>query len=187
MSETNSLEVGADVGDCRIAENSATVLRLAVPQVLAVICVALGLAALAGYAVMVSPRVGRQGLLETVFNGGLLEKFLLCAGFAVLLVGLSQLGVSYTIDGSTSTVTKRRVVVMWRRAGTDFESVLVSVGHQGPNETLVLSLVPPKGDHVVLGMTPSDDRALPLIATAARISELLELPIVRQGTPVQGK
>jgi hypothetical protein len=186
MSETNSLAVGADVGECRIAENREDLLRLAVPQTLPVICIAIGIAALVPYVVMILPRVNQRGLLEAFFNGRKLEVVLLCVGLAALVLGLSRLGVSFFIDGSAHTITKRHVIVLWRKGAAEFESVLVSVGHQGPNEILVLSLVPRKGDQIVLGMTPSDDRGLPLVATAARVSELLALPIVRQGTPVQG-
>jgi hypothetical protein len=125
-------------------------------------------------------------MLEAVFSGRKLELICFSVGCAGILLGASQLGVSYTIDGDSRTITKRRTIVMWHRPATDFDSVLVSVGHDGPKEIIVLSLVPTAGKHLVLERTLSDDRGLPLIAAGERIAELLDLPLVRYGTPVQG-
>lgn len=187
MTGVTDLHEGARIGDLVVLENRGRTLRIGTPQLFPTICLFIGIASIVAWLALVWLFLVKGDVGGAVFGSEKFSAALLIAAFTGLALAAGQLGLSYTIDGDQQEVIKYRFLPVRRWRAGAFESVMIRVGHQGAREILILSLEPPVGGKpLVFGITPCDERGRPLISSAARISELLSIPVARKGAPVQG-
>jgi hypothetical protein len=177
------LAVGDRVGDLRVTEAGPRSLRLDAAQVPAVAAVC---------AAAIPLGIGLTRLVEVV-NDPPKEWYakdwwipVVCLGLAVIWVFGRDLGRSYTFDGNTRTLTRRRWWFLARTwAGNGIRVVGVRVVHRGPYEVAILAI---EHDGSVKRLTEAaaDNRALKLPAVALRAAELLDAAVARDGVPVHG-
>lgn len=179
------LRAGDELGPMRVAEDLPHCLRIEAPQgfpnfavLSGIVMAVVGCVRLAAPHLFGSP-IDPKGF---PFDWGF---FLLCMAFGGAVVGFPTFRFGYTFDGRARTATRRRLFSSQTLPATAIRSVSVRVGHRGPDEVLVLVLEGECGDTGIT-FAPSDRRGLPLTVAAARVAQLLGVPVTRAGWPVQG-
>jgi hypothetical protein len=190
MAQRDSVVVGDQwpdfFGGMVVTECRPDSLHVRAAQIFPVICVIVGFTALGLLVQRVAQLMPERNVLDALFSGGTVNKVLFAIAVAGIIFGGVRLGLTYTFDGASRTfIIHRFLIAVSTRHADQFDSVDLSVTHEGPTELLTLSLTRPNGKKaVVLCQTNSRD-GVPLAAAAPKIAALLQLPIIRHGTTHQ--
>ena len=102
-----------------------------------------------------------------------------------MVIGTSQLGRSYTIDGDAKQIRSQRLFMTSYTDSTDIDSLHLDVYHEGSHEAMRLWLsIRSKPKPWQIGRVSALKEGMQLTALAERASVLLDLPIQRSGTPI---
>jgi hypothetical protein len=179
------LSNGLDVGGMRVEGHGRDTLLLRSGQTFERLLLVVGVA----FLILGAVRLAAPGKLGGPrAEGNVIRDWgfvLLCFGVVGTGIGVNEFRRSWSFDGRARTATRVRGFKTRTWAAPDLLGVSLRVRHLGPREILTVALETSTGSEDVT-FALADGRGLALPAAAARIAELLDVPLTRSGVPVQG-
>ena len=177
---------GQQVGDLKIAESVGRRLRLVSNDSSDRTIVIVGIAALAGFGVFIATSLRPAGAAPPAAPWMAVLGWLPLIGIACLCVGLPRVGRSFLFDGSAKTLTRRWLLLARQIPADKLENVYVKVFNEAGKEKMILGLARvASAKPIRLTTVSTAQRQAMLIAVARRIAELLAVPLVTAGKPVE--
>jgi hypothetical protein len=177
---------GQRVGELKVTESAGPRLRLVSDARSDLVLVVVGLVALGSFVVLVGRNLHPPAGAPPPGPMPWWIAWLPIIAFATLWVGLPGIGRSYLADGSSKSLTRRWLLFSRRLSREQIDSVYVKVFHEAGREQMSLGVsLTGRRKPVRLTKASTAQRQAAMVAVARHMADLLGVPLVLDGKPVE--